>query len=193
MLVAVLTLGIGLAACAGASHQASGNESISACSPLGCSSPGASASLETMAVKFSGCVRSHGVPGFPDPTIGSNGLPSWNDSWTSNAKAQAQTLPAAQRACRADLPHLGPQTSAEKATANAEALKYARCMRSGGVANFPDPNGQGLIQINNATGSLVPDSPQFEQAATACRRLDNGFGEQSSVAAHAPGRGGGGS
>jgi hypothetical protein len=132
-------------------------------------------------------------PRFPDPTIGSNGLPSWNDSWSGNARTQAEALPAAQRACGKDLPKLGPQTSAEKEIANAEALKYATCMRSNGVPGFPDPNGEGLIQIKNAIGVLDPSSPQFQTAATACKSLDNGFGEQSSVAAPAPGSGGVGS
>jgi hypothetical protein len=99
-----------------------------------------------------------------------------------NAKTQAEALPGARRACKRDLPQLAPQTSAEKATANAEALKYATCMRSNGVSSFPDPNGQGLIQINNATGSLDPNSPQFQKAASACKSLENGFGEASSVA-----------
>jgi hypothetical protein len=147
--------------------------------------------LEAVAVKFSGCVRSHGVPDFPDPTIGSNGLPSWNNSWSSNAKTQAQALPAAQQACKKDLPNLGPHTYAEKATANAAALKYSDCMRSNDVPNFPDPNGQGLIQINNATGTLDQGSPQFQKAAAACKRLENGFAEQSSVASSASGGGGG--
>lgn len=144
-----------------------------------------------MAVKYSGCVRSHGVRDFPDPTIGSNGLPSWNDSWSINAKTQAQALPAAQRACKKGLPHLGPQTSAQKATANADALKYATCMRSHGVSDFPDPNGQGLIQNNNATGTLEESSPQFWKAATACKSLENGFGEQRSVAVSASAGSGG--
>ena len=51
-------------------------------------------------------------------------------------------------------------------------------MRSNGVPDFPDPNGQGLIQINNATGSLDASSPQFQKAETACNSLDNGFAEQ---------------
>jgi hypothetical protein len=189
LLAALVILGIGLAACGGGSSSASANPSNSGCSPSGCSSPAASASLEAKAVRFSGCVRSHGVPDFPDPTIGLNGLPSWNDSWSSNAKAQAQALPAAQRACKTDLPSLGPQTSAEKATANAEALKYAACMRSNGVPNFPDPNGQGLIQINNGTGSLDPSSPQFQTAATACKRLANGFGQSVATSASSGGTG----
>jgi hypothetical protein len=135
-------------------------------------------------------MRSHGVSDFPDPTIGSNGLPSWTSS-TSRPPPQST---AAQQACRHDLPILGPQTSVETATAIAEALKYATCMRSNGVPSFPDPNGQGLIQINNATGTLDPSSPQFQTAETACKSLDNGFGEQSSTAVSSgPGGAGSGS
>ena len=55
-------------------------------------------------------------------------------------------------------------------------------MRSNGVPNFPDPNGQGLIQVKNATGTLEPSSPAFQKAVAACKSLDNGFAEQSSAA-----------
>jgi hypothetical protein len=41
-------------------------------------------------------------------------------------------------------------------------------MRSNGVPNFPEPNGQGLIQIN-ATGLLEPSSPAFQKAQMASR------------------------
>jgi hypothetical protein len=180
---------MGLAACGGASPKAS---SSSGCSPSGCSSPGASAALEAKAVTFSACIRAHGVTDFPDPTIGSNGLPSWAANPNNpNASVDSPAYSAAQKACRKGRPHLGLQTSAEKAAANAEALKYATCMRSNGVPNFPDPNGQGVIQINNATGSPDSNSPQFQKAETACKSLDNGFGEQSSAAVSSASGGGG--
>jgi hypothetical protein len=51
--------------------------------------------------------------------------------------------------CTKDLPKLGPQTPAEKAAASAEALKYAECLRSNSEPDFPDPNGQGLIQVSS--------------------------------------------
>jgi len=133
-----------------------------------------------MAVRFSVCMRAHGVSVFPDPTVGSNGLPSWGPIITESQAEQA-AQPAAQRVCKKDLPSLGPHTSAEKATANAAAVKYASCMRSNGVPSFPDPNGQGVIQFN-ATGSLEASSPAFQKAQTACKSLDNGFGEASSTA-----------
>ena len=130
-------------------------------------------------MKFSGCMRSHGVSDFPDPTIGSNGLPSWGPIITQSPAEQAAQK-AAQPVCKKDLPSLAPHTSAEKATANAAALKYATCMRSNGVPDFPDPNGQGLIQVN-ATGALEPSSPQFQKAVAACKSLDNGFASSTAV------------
>jgi hypothetical protein len=182
-LVTLVLVGIGVVACGGSSTNAPSNLAslaISGCSPSGCSSPGASAAAEALAVKFSVCMRSHGVSGFPDPTVGSNGLPSWGPITTESPAEQAAQK-AAQPVCRKGLPNIGPHTPAERATANAAALKYSRCMRSNGVPDFPDPNGQGLIRIN-AVGSLEPSSPAFQRAATACKSLENGFGEQSSVA-----------
>jgi hypothetical protein len=53
----------------------------------------------------------------------------------------------------------------------AAMLAYAQCMRSHGVANFPDPNGQGVIQ-----GSGIDvGSASFQAADKACRHvLPNG-------------------
>jgi len=132
-------------------------------------------------VKFSVCMRSHGVTEFPDPTIGSNGAPSFGP--TPNVNGGAPVYNAAERACQKDLPRRRLQTSAaEKATANAAALKYAACMRSSGVPGFPDPNGQAVIQINNATGVLEQSSPAFQKAEAACKSLDNGFAESAASA-----------
>jgi hypothetical protein len=133
-------------------------------------------------------MRSHGVTEFPDPTVGSNRLPSWGP--TPNVNGGAPAYNAAQQVCKKDLPRLGPQTSAEKAAANAAALKYAMCMRSNGVPDFPDPNGQGLIQVNT-TGTLEPSSPAFQKAQTACKSLDNGFAQESSTAVSAASGGAG--
>jgi hypothetical protein len=128
-------------------------------------------------VKFSACMRSHGVSDFPDPTVGSNGLPNFGP--TPNVNGGAPVFNAAQRVCKKNLPDL-LHTSAEKATANAAALRYATCMRSNGVPNFPDPNGQGLLQIQ--AGNIEASSPAFGKAEAACKSLDNGFGVQSSTA-----------
>jgi hypothetical protein len=43
-------------------------------------------------------------------------------------------------------------------------------MRKHGVTNFPDPNGQGVIQLSSGTG-IDPQSPTFRSAQTACQKL----------------------
>lgn len=50
-------------------------------------------------------------------------------------------------------------------------LAYAQCMIRHGVKDFPEPDGQGQLQI--AKGQL-PDvsSPQFQAAAQACKTLN---------------------
>jgi hypothetical protein len=78
-------------------------------------------------------MRSHGITDFPDPTVGSNGLPDFsiNAGEKSDLNPQSPQFQAAQKACQKDLPNLGLTTPAQKAAANTEALHYAECMRSG--------------------------------------------------------------
>jgi hypothetical protein len=144
------------------------------------------AELMTFALKYSVCMRSHGLSDFPDPTLGSNGLPSWNlaNRGPSVQDPQSPQYQAADHACKNALPVLAPRTPATKAAANAKALKYVACMRSHGEPDFPDPTGQGLIQITDASGILAPNSPQYETAQQACQSLDSGF-EESSSSVHA--------
>jgi hypothetical protein len=55
-----------------------------------------------------------------------------------------------------------------------QAVKFAECMRSNGVGNFPDPNASGAFTIDAvANGSgLNTNSPAFNQAMTACKNLE---------------------
>lgn len=48
--------------------------------------------------------------------------------------------------------------------------KFSACMRKHGVENFPDPNGQGVIQISSGTG-IDPSSPTFQSAQSTCQKL----------------------
>jgi len=158
----LVAVGLGLAACGGGSAKAGSDSSVH---------------LEADALTFAGCMRSHGLIDFPDPTVGSNGRPSFslNASPGSDLNPSSSQFQTAHRACEKDLPNLGGQTPADKAAANTKALKYVECMRSNGEPDYPDPNGQGVIQITNPTGILAPDSPQFQRAEKACQRLDSGF------------------
>lgn len=48
-----------------------------------------------------------------------------------------------------------------------QALAYARCMRSHGVTNYPDPTNSGGLSYHGSTSS-----PAFKSAQTACARLE---------------------
>ncbi len=51
-----------------------------------------------------------------------------------------------------------------------EALAFSQCMRAHGVADFPDPNAQGQIQISGGANSdLSPNNPTFQKAQNACQ------------------------
>ena len=57
-----------------------------------------------------------------------------------------------------------------------KALKLAQCMRANGVANFPDPNGQGVIQGSG----IDPNSSQFQRAQQRCaKEVGGGAGTRS--------------
>jgi hypothetical protein len=115
--------------------------------------------------KFASCMRSHGVPTFPDPsadgTVTFSGIDPESSSFTS-----------AQKACRKYTPNGGQAPSpAEQAKAQAQALKFSACMRSHGVPKFPDPQfsgGRASLRIGPSSG-IDPSSPVFQAAEKACR------------------------
>ena len=112
-------------------------------------SPGAGGSAAAAsAVAYSSCMRSHGVPNYPDPDSGGQ-LPKTDAQLLGVSASQYQ---AAQQACRHMLPAGGSfQQQEHQCMQNSDCppalvqqmmtgdLKLARCMRSHGVPNFPDP------------------------------------------------------
>jgi hypothetical protein len=88
-------------------------------------------------------------------------------------------------ACGSSRPNTGGATTSQASSAadQAKALAFARCMRSHGVSNFPDPSGSGgglRLQIQKTPNSISVNGvevngPAFQSAMTACRSyLPNG-------------------
>jgi len=68
----------------------------------------------------------------------------------------------------------GNSGNGNNASHYADALKYAECMRSHGVANFPDPGANGSITLQggpNSSNGINPSSAQFSNADKDCRHL----------------------
>jgi hypothetical protein len=117
---------------------------------------------------FSACMRSHGLPNFPDP----NAQGALSIDSASGIDPSSPTFQAAQRACAKDLPGGGsPPSPAEQQKMEQWALRFSACMRTHGVPNFPDPsfaNGGIGIKIDPSTG-IDPRAPRFQAAQKQCR------------------------
>jgi hypothetical protein len=131
---------------------------------------------------FSRCMRSHGVPNFPDPDsdggieVGPN----------SGIDPDSATFKAAERECQ-ELLDIKPPTPAEQAEMQEQALRFAECMRSHGVPDFPDPvfsAGRGRITLPKGAN---PKSPQFRAAQEACERLLPGPEDKGTRTRRGPG------
>ncbi len=158
------------------------------------SSPGAGGSANSpSAVAYSACVRSQGVPNFPDPDS-SGQLPKGDAQQFGVSTSQYQ---AAQQACRHLLPTGGSLKQREdQCMQNSDCppalvqqmltadRKLARCMRSHGVPNFPDPTtdsrGQPFFNITNAgISDAESHTRQFEAKLDECARLAGGNAPES--------------
>jgi hypothetical protein len=130
-------------------------------------SPGAS--RRGGALAFARCMRTHGLPTFPDPTIGADG--SYNFSLPPGLDLRSAQSQAARQACQ-PLLSSGRRSQAQQQQATAGALAMAHCMRAHGITDYPDPNAQGDIRISTKPGSdLDPTNPRFKAANASCSRL----------------------
>ncbi len=71
----------------------------------------------------------------------------------------------------------GTGASSDGGSANAaheQAVKFAECMRSNGVSEFPDPDASGTFTIETIVNgtSIDTKSPTFQQAITTCKDLE---------------------
>jgi hypothetical protein len=127
------------------------------------SSPPSTGPEGSPAVSFSRCMRSHGVPDFPDPASG-GGVPKVTPQQAGVSNSRFQL---AQRACA---PLLQP-TQAQVPQIMTGLLNFARCMRSHGIPNWPDPTtdrrGQPVFDIPGTD----PDSPRVSNTADECTHL----------------------
>lgn len=111
----------------------------------------------TSRLAFAKCVRSHGVPNFPDgPNI-------------PVGVAQSPAFRSAARTCGRLLPGGGGRRGGVSESTRLSLLKHAQCMRAHGVSNYPDPTipSRGPFMSGPPAG-INTDSPAFRRAATAC-------------------------
>jgi len=138
------------------------------------STPESRASNQQKMVAYSQCMRSHGVPEFPEPSEGHLLIRSTDhNGHVTGVDPQSSRFQAAQKVCAKLLPEGGTPSPAQQAKAQESALKFSQCMRSHGVPNFPDPSfsGGGVKMTLKAGGAngIDPNSPQFKAAQKTCQ------------------------
>lgn len=178
--LAIAALALLAAACGGSPSSAGSG---------GTPDAGGSASSPS-AVGYSHCIRSHGVPDYPDPPSG-GGIAKASAQELGVSSSQLQT---ARQACQHLIPATGGQAQQQeqRCFVNSDCsptmvrrllnvmLRFAQCMRAHGVPNFPDPStnsqGQPLFNISaHGISDAASHSPQFIAKLNECQRRTGNF------------------
>jgi hypothetical protein len=173
-LVALLgSIGLLAAACGGGSKDpgaASGGGTTTTVAPSGSSgSTSSGESSQSEELQLAQCMRSHGVPNFPDPSA-TGGL--LNAISAAGVNTHSPTYQEALLACKQYNPGAN-LTPAQSAANNAKGVEYAQCMRSHGVPNFPDPvtGPTGGQAINLSGTGIDQNSPTYQAANSTCQQI----------------------
>jgi hypothetical protein len=135
--------------------------------------PDPSAARVDAGLELSNCMRSHGVPNFPDPGQGGN----ISIGPSSGLNPQSPAFQSAQQACRRYFPNRGaPPTMSE--SERQAAYRFAKCMRRNGEPDFPDPTltaPAGVTRVLVMRGMVFaigtgidPKTAAFREAAARC-------------------------
>jgi hypothetical protein len=131
-------------------------------------------------------MRSHGVPNFPDPAGG--GAITKEAAIRAFKEVSNSAVGAAQTACKDLQPDGGQLSRAQVAQRLSDLLAFARCIRTHGVQNFPDPTSSGeLTHEMLASAGVDVRQPAVLQAADACVGVTHGALTKAAVARFAAG------
>jgi hypothetical protein len=169
---------------AGVAHLSTSTSGSSPASSGGSSSPESSASTQQKIVAYGQCMRTHGVPNFPDSGSGGS-KQAVVRALKALSNSQVQT---AQTACQRLQPGGGQPSQAQLAQHLSDLLAFARCMRTHGIPNFPDPTSSGQVTHEMlAKAGINAHSPAVLQAADACVSVTHGVLTRAAVARFAEG------
>jgi hypothetical protein len=160
----VLVLGLLLITATGGCARGGGGDDTGVASANG-GAPSASASVSAggadAPIKFSQCMREHGMTWFPDPQ------PNGGVAVNVPADVSKEKMEAAQEACKEFAPGGGDAQGLSAADLE-KARLMAKCMRDNGVANFPDPKPDGSIELDLDKVGMGPGNAVFDKAQQLC-------------------------
>jgi hypothetical protein len=141
-------------------------------------SPSAMSDAQILALgrQLAQCIRDHGIPGLPDPSV-ENGrliLPSGATDNIPDAQATA-----AMSACQPIVDRLPPSAlggdgDQSRAPFNpadlAKARQWAQCLREHGLTDFPDPRADGVFDLTGTSVANEGKDERFRTAMEACQQ-----------------------
>jgi hypothetical protein len=167
-ILATAALALLAAACGGSPGSGVAELGSTATQSSSSSSPTTASAQLSGAVAFARCVRSNGVPNWPDPN--SSGVFDKAKLTPQQLGASSARVQAAKGACSHYLPNGGSgPNAAQLQQIKAQALRFSQCVRAHGVATFPDPDSTGRIP-DPATTGVDQGSPKFRAANQACAK-----------------------
>jgi hypothetical protein len=127
------------------------------------------------ALAFARCMRSHGVQHYPDPNI--SGAFDKSKLTLQQLGVSASAIRTAGKACQQLLPTTGQSSETQDQTAMSAMSKFARCVRSDGVTNWPDPLAESDPGQPNTPGfprnmpEVNQNAPQVKAAMRKCQHF----------------------
>lgn len=138
--------------------------------------------FQSDALKFTDCMRTHGIANFPDPPT--NGNPSSGPTWKNAFANQSPGFVSASDACQHFMPRREArgQSPAPSHAQIAAMLAFASCIRGHGFPNFPDPTSSGITHEMIAAAGINLHQPAVLQAGDACVGVTHGLLTRAAVA-----------
>jgi hypothetical protein len=143
----------------------------------GASAKGGSNNDVSAAYAYARCMRSSGVPNFPDPKVSIGPGHSSIAFAVNPSETGSPKFNTAQKTCSKILPapQSRSQQQAQQQADRRNLLAFASCMRTKGIQAFPDPNSQGQLRLPTVAAAGVDiHSRQFLNAAVSCAGVTHG-------------------
>jgi hypothetical protein len=143
--------------------------------PAGIGGVGASISTQVGAagVRYTACMRSHGVPGFPDP----DARGELTIVVSSTLNPSSPRFQRAEAGCQRLVPAGKGLSPARQLQLKTRLLAFAACMRAHGVPGYPDPTfSNGGVSQGLSRRDVDSSSPAFKAAQTTCQRTHGNGG-----------------
>ena len=158
----VATAGLAMVVCAG----------VAGCTVTSPNGTGGSNQSEAWAA-VTACIRSHGQPDWPDPTVGPDGQLGFPVD-------APHTTDQVQRACAAQFAALSVSNTATavptSSTDLALLVRFAQCLRGHGYPTWPDPGPDGRFPY-----SAIRVLPNVKQVLTSPPAACGGFVPQGGI------------